>query len=45
MMGSMGGLGGDAEAEMLDIMDLDRALDVMAHERETGRKRVFFEDC
>jgi hypothetical protein len=29
---------------MLDIMDLDRALDDMEQRRESGRKRVFFDE-
>ncbi|KAG5974831.1 hypothetical protein E4U55_008036 [Claviceps digitariae] len=34
----------DVEAEMLDIMEIDRALDNMEDSRGSGRKHVFFEE-
>lgn len=34
----------DVEAEMLDIMEVDQALDALNGRQENGRKRVFFED-
>ncbi|KAM4064559.1 hypothetical protein HRG_005074 [Hirsutella rhossiliensis] len=34
----------DVEAEMLDIMEIDQALDSMEDSRGSGRKKVFFED-
>jgi hypothetical protein len=34
----------DVEAEVLDIMEIDQALDSMADTRGNGRKRVFFEE-
>ncbi|CRK06877.1 hypothetical protein BN1708_009740 [Verticillium longisporum] len=34
----------DVEAEMLDIMEIDRALDSLDDDRGSGRKKVFFED-
>ncbi|KAM0327213.1 hypothetical protein ACHAQA_006347 [Verticillium albo-atrum] len=34
----------DVEAEMLDIMEIDRALDNLDDDRGSGRKKVFFED-
>jgi len=34
----------DVEEEMLDIMEIDRELEEMESERESGRKHVFFED-
>jgi WD40 repeat protein len=34
----------DVEAEMLDIMEVDQALDAMNGRQQNGRKRVFFED-
>lgn len=33
----------DVEAEMLDIMEIDRELEEMENERDSGRKHVFFE--
>ncbi len=33
----------DVEQEMMDIMEIDRELEQMAHNREQGTKRVFFE--
>ncbi|KAB5511500.1 hypothetical protein GE09DRAFT_688201 [Coniochaeta sp. 2T2.1] len=34
----------DVEAEMLDIMEIDRELEEMEAERDSGRKHVFFEE-
>lgn len=34
----------DVEAEMLDIMEIDQALESMEDMRGSGRKKVFFED-
>jgi hypothetical protein len=34
----------DVEAEMLDIMEIDRTLESMEDERSNGRKRAFLED-
>ncbi|KJZ71709.1 hypothetical protein HIM_08906 [Hirsutella minnesotensis 3608] len=34
----------DIEAEMLDIMEIDQALDSMEDSRGSGRKKVFFEE-
>jgi len=34
----------NVEEEMLDIMEIDRALEEMQGDREAGRKHVFFED-
>ncbi|KAJ6441276.1 Nup37p-like protein [Purpureocillium lavendulum] len=34
----------DVEAEMLDIMEIDQALESMEGSRDHGRKRVFFEE-
>ncbi|KAM0277276.1 hypothetical protein ACHAQH_005935 [Verticillium albo-atrum] len=34
----------DVEAELLDIMEIDRALDNLDDDRGSGRKKVFFED-
>lgn len=34
----------DVEVEMLDIMEIDQALDSMEDSRGSGRKKVFFED-
>ncbi|KAL2752054.1 hypothetical protein ACRALDRAFT_1058857 [Sodiomyces alcalophilus JCM 7366] len=36
--------GRDIEAEMLDIMEIDRALDSMEDHRGSGRKKVLFEE-
>jgi hypothetical protein len=34
----------DVEMEMLDVLEIDRTLDNMEDSRDSGRKRVFFED-
>ena len=34
----------DVEAELLDIMEIDRELDQLESDREHGTKRVFFEE-
>ncbi|KAL0939759.1 uncharacterized protein CTRU02_206370 [Colletotrichum truncatum] len=34
----------DVEVEMLDILEIDRALENMEDDRGSGRKKVFFED-
>jgi len=34
----------DVEAEMLDIMEIDQALESMEGSRGNARKRVFFEE-
>jgi len=34
----------DVELEMLDVLEIDRTLDDMEDSRDSGRKRVFFED-
>lgn len=34
----------DVEEEMLDIMEIDRELEELEHERASGRKHVFFEE-
>ncbi|KAK3306041.1 uncharacterized protein B0T15DRAFT_397474 [Chaetomium strumarium] len=36
--------GRDIEQELMDIMEIDRELEQLEHERERGRKRVFFEE-
>ncbi|KAK4150135.1 hypothetical protein C8A00DRAFT_46400 [Chaetomidium leptoderma] len=36
--------GRDIEQELMDIMDIDRELEQLEHEREKGTKRVFFEE-
>jgi hypothetical protein len=36
--------GRDVEAEMLDIMEIDQALDSMENSRGSGRKKVLFEE-
>lgn len=36
--------GRNVEEEMLDIMEIDRELEEMERERESGRKHVFFEE-
>lgn len=36
--------GRDIEQELMDIMEIDRELEQLEHERERGTKRVFFEE-
>lgn len=36
--------GRDIEQELMDIMEIDRELEQLEHEREKGTKRVFFEE-
>ena len=36
--------GRDIEQELMDIMEIDRELEQLEHERVRGAKRVFFEE-